>query len=108
MRKRTISRRAVALLAASLMAAGMPAGTVTADERPTLDAAGVEAVLRHLGYRDIERVQRRGGLFLADVSAPQGQRLRVVVDAFSGELTGLRALDSTQPRRAEPIRTSSN
>ncbi len=82
----------VLLAAASGAWAGEPASAPQGLEPPA-----VEAVLGREGYRDIHILRRRGSLWLADADAPRGRRMRAVVDAYTGEITGLRPLDGHPP-----------
>lgn len=71
-----------------------------AQERGIGDSRTVETLLSRHGFREIERIQRRGGQWVAEASAPEGRRIRAVVDASTGELTGLRPIDGS----AAPLR----
>ena len=71
-----------------------------AQERGVGDPRGVETLLSRHGFREIERIQRRGTQWVAEASAPEGRRIRAVVDASTGELTGLRPIDGS----AAPLR----
>lgn len=79
---------AVALLLAAFAVVGQPGAQHGAPREPQ---AVAEALQRH-GLRDPVRLQRRGGVWVAEVAAVDGSRYRAVVDAETGELTGLRAL----------------
>jgi hypothetical protein len=76
-----------------------------AGDRVVGDSRSVESVLSRQGFREVDRVQRRGGLWVAEAIAPEGRRIRAVVDAATGEVTGLRPIDgSIQPLQAPPPR----
>jgi hypothetical protein len=60
-----------------------------------MEPQAVESVLARQGYSDVRNMRRRGGLWLADASGPRGQRVRTVVDAFTGEITGLAPLEGS-------------
>lgn len=64
-----------------------------AQERGIGDSRMVETLLSRHGFREIDRIQRRGSQWVAEASAPEGRRIRAVVDASTGELTGLRPID---------------
>jgi hypothetical protein len=79
---------AVALLLGAFAVAGQPGAQHGAPHEPQ---AVANALQRH-GLRDPVRLQRRGGVWIAEVAAVDGSRYRAVVDARTGELTGLRPL----------------
>ena len=73
-----------------------------AEDRGIGDTRTVEMLLSRHGFREIDRIQRRGTQWVAEASAPEGRRIRAVVDASTGELTGRRPIDgSMQPRRIQ-------
>jgi hypothetical protein len=79
-----------ALVCASLLAFGPLAARAGDDvSRDGLEPGAVETVLGRQGYSDIRNIRRKGALWLAEASSPRGQRVRTVVDAFTGEITGL-------------------
>ncbi|GGH30368.1 hypothetical protein GCM10007036_40910 [Alsobacter metallidurans] len=83
-----------ALVCSSLLAGALAFGPPTARagddvSRGGLEPGAVETVLGRQGYSDIRNVRRKGALWLAEASSPRGQRVRTVVDAFTGEITGL-------------------
>jgi hypothetical protein len=45
------------------------------------------------GFSEIEHLRHKGDVFVAEAIGPGGQRMRVVIDAQTGELAGLRTLD---------------
>jgi hypothetical protein len=49
--------------------------------------------LHRRGFTDVERLRRRGGVYIAEATGPRGNRVRLVIDAYSGEIEGLRVLD---------------
>lgn len=79
---------AVGVLLAAFVLVGQPGAQHGAPREPQ---AVVEALQRH-GLRDPVGLQRRGGVWIADVAAVDGSRFRAVVDARTGDLTGLRPL----------------
>jgi hypothetical protein len=85
---------AVALLLAAFAVVGRPGAQ---NDTPREPQAVADALQRH-GLRDPVRLQRRGGVWVAEVAAIDGSRYRAVVDAETGELTGLRALPPVPPR----------
>lgn len=64
--------------------------------------AGDEAqILRHLeahGFSDITNLRRRGGTFICEATGPRRERVRLVVDTASGEVTGMQVIGFTEPR----------
>lgn len=85
----------LALLTLALLAAGAAPSRAGDPASPGggLEPPGVADVLGREGYRDIRVLRRRGALWLADAEAPRGRRMRAVVDAYTGEITGLKPLD---------------
>lgn len=64
-----------------------------AAEARALDAPAVEMVLARQGFRDVVDLRRKGAIWVARASGPDGRRMLAVVDATSGEITGLRPVD---------------
>jgi hypothetical protein len=56
-----------------------------------------ETALGREGFRDVTRLQRRGGVWVAEATAPGGVRSRVVVDGVSGDVAGVRPIASHPP-----------
>jgi hypothetical protein len=84
-------------LAASRLAHAADAGA--------LDAGAVEIVLSRQGFRDVVDVRRKGAIWVARASGPDGRRMLAVVDAASGEITGLKPVDGPPiPPRASVVR----
>ncbi len=49
--------------------------------------------LHEQGFSEIDRLRRRGSVFVAEATGPMGDRMRVVVDARTGDIQGLRVLE---------------
>jgi hypothetical protein len=63
-----------------------------AAEKPVQTRAGLDrATLDHL---DLSSFQRRGALLVGDVTTPAGVRLRLVMDANTRELVGMRVIET--------------
>ena len=95
-----MSRVFTLCLAASLMAATLrlaPGPALAGDDvsRGGLESGAVEAVLSRQGYSEVRNLRRGRGQWLADASGPRGQKVRTVVDAFTGEITGLAPLQGS-------------
>jgi len=76
-----------------------------AAEAGALDAGAVEIVLARQGFRDVVDVRRKGAIWVARASGPDGRRMLAVVDAASGEITGLKPVDGPPiPPRASVVR----
>ncbi len=70
-----------------------------------LDAGEVEMVLAQHGFRDVGGLRRKGAIWVARASGPDGRRMLAVVDAASGEITGLKPVDGPPiPPRASVVR----
>lgn len=65
-----------------------------------LPAARVEAILAGQGYVGVTDLRRRGTVWVAEVSERNGRRFRAVVDAGSGEVSGLRQMPGLRTSRA--------
>ncbi len=88
-----VLRRSPAVFAvAALLAAFALAEQSGAQQRPPMEPLAVAEVLQRHGLRNAARVERRGGVWIAEVSALDGRKYRAVVDADTGELAGLRPL----------------
>lgn len=77
----------------------------TADEggartlHPVLEDA--ESVIKYLairGFSDVTELRRRGETFICEATGPRRQRVRLVVDARSGEISGMRVIGYAEPR----------
>ena len=65
----------------------------------------VEMVLARQGFRDVVDLRRKGAIWVARASGPDGRRMLAVVDAASGEITGLKPVDGPPiPPRASVVR----
>jgi len=60
--------------------------------RAPLGPAEVEATLKARGFVDVSDVRQRGRTFLAEATGPRGERVRLVVDAASGEISGMQVI----------------
>lgn len=60
--------------------------------RAPLRPADVAAHLRARGFVDVSEVRQRGRAFLAEATGPRGERVRLVVDASSGEISGMQVI----------------
>lgn len=61
---------------------------------PTEVAAG----LRARGFLDIGTVRQRGRTFLAEATGPRGERVRLVIDGASGEISGMQIIGYRTPQ----------
>ncbi len=85
---------AAALVAGGLASAWVAALAVKPGANP---GAGLEGTsLEHL---DLSRFQQRGNLLVGETTAPSGARLRLVLDARSRQLVGLRVITEEGPGR---------
>ncbi len=50
------------------------------------------------GFRQISAVRQRGQSFLAEATGPRGERVRLVLDAASGDISGMQIIGSGGPR----------
>jgi hypothetical protein len=65
----------------------------------------ITRALYRQGYEAIAPIRRRGAVYITEAIGPNGERVRLVVDAFTGDIEGRRVLAprritySFQPRR---------
>lgn len=70
----------------------------TRPRRTVLVPSEVAASLKARGFVDVSEVRQRGGAFLAEATGPRGERVRLVVDAASGEISGMQVIGFGPPR----------
>lgn len=63
-----------------------------------LTAETVAPSLEARGFRQIGAVRQRGQSFLAEATGPRGERVRLVLDAASGDISGMQVIGSGAPR----------
>lgn len=54
--------------------------------------------LRARGFVRVSEVRQRGRAFLAEATGPRGERVRLVVDAASGEISGMQVIGFDRAR----------
>ena len=59
---------------------------------PLLKSEEVAASLKARGFVDVSAVRQRGRSFLAEATGPRGERVRLVLDADSGEINGVQVI----------------
>lgn len=57
-----------------------------------LTSEEVAPSLRARGFVDVSAVRQRGRSFLAEATGPRGERVRLVLDAESGEISGMQVI----------------
>lgn len=50
--------------------------------------------LHKRGFRDIAAPRRRGSVYILEATGPQGERVRLIVNALTGGIDGVRAIGS--------------
>lgn len=50
------------------------------------------------GFRQISSIRQRGQSFLAEATGPRGERVRLVVDAASGDISGMQVIGTGERR----------
>lgn len=58
----------------------------------------VVKLLRLRGFSEISEVRRRGETFICEATGPRRERVRLAVDARSGELSGMQVIGHADPR----------
>ena len=48
--------------------------------------------LFHRGFSDVSVVRQRGQIYLCEATGPRGERVRLVVDAASGDISGMQVI----------------
>ncbi|MBB6308329.1 hypothetical protein [Xanthobacter tagetidis] len=48
--------------------------------------------LMRRGFKDVSVVRQRGGAYICEATGPRGERVRLVVDAQSGEISGMQVI----------------
>ena len=90
------------------LAVACPIGAAAQDAgegRDVLPPQRIEAILSEQGYVGITDLRRRGSVWVAEVAERNGRRFRAVVDATSGEVSGLRQLPGVRPLRTGAVDT---
>ncbi|MEW6257899.1 MAG: hypothetical protein AB1592_18255 [Pseudomonadota bacterium] len=62
-----------------------------------IDASGMtpealEATLRARGFSSISNLNRRGSAYICEATGPRRERVRLVLDAVSGEISGMQVI----------------
>ena len=55
-----------------------------------MSSSEVAAFLLERGYRDVSTVRRKGAHFVVQATGSRGERVTLVVDGLTGEISGLR------------------
>lgn len=48
--------------------------------------------LTRRGFKDVSVVRQRGGAYICEATGPRGERVRLVVDAQSGDISGMQVI----------------
>ncbi|MCB4770832.1 hypothetical protein LGR54_19650 [Ancylobacter sp. Lp-2] len=75
---------------------GPPPGPYAPYETPPagggLDGEAAARMLRARGFSDVSVLRQRGPTILLEANGPRGERVRVVVDAASGAISGMKVI----------------
>ncbi|MEP9348907.1 hypothetical protein [Xanthobacter sp. KR7-225] len=52
----------------------------------------VADTLMRRGFTDVSVVRQRGGAYICEATGPRGERVRLVVDAMSGDISGMQVI----------------
>lgn len=63
--------------------------------RRQLGQKEVISSLRKRGFRDIGMPRRRGSIYILEATGPQGERVRLIINALTGGIDGVRAIGSS-------------
>jgi hypothetical protein len=85
------------LVLATLALAAAPSLCLAQELPLKVGQTAAELALGREGFRDVARLQRRGGVWVAEATAPGGIRSRVVVDGTSGDVAGVRPIAGHGP-----------
>jgi hypothetical protein len=66
--------------------------------RRQLGRVEVVAILHRRGFSDIGIVRQRGMTYICEATGPQGERVRLVVNAMTGGIDGVRVIGVGKPR----------
>jgi hypothetical protein len=73
--------------------AAKPPVTRVQSALPDMDRSeAMRDLLKAQGFSQIDRLRHKGDVFIAEATGPEGKRMRVVIDAETGELAGLRMI----------------
>jgi hypothetical protein len=64
-----------------------------------LSARVIAGSLTRQGYRDVDIKRLRGSSYIAEAQSPRGNRVLLVVDGRTSEITGRQVIEWQQPRR---------
>lgn len=73
-------------------ASALPPYVTRAASVPPHSALDVERQLKAWGFTQITDLEMRGGSYLCEATGPRRERVRLVVDARSGEISGLEVI----------------
>lgn len=59
--------------------------------RPVEPDQVADSLMRR-GFRDVSVVRQRGGAYICEATGPRGERVRLVVDAMSGDISGMQVI----------------
>jgi hypothetical protein len=63
--------------------------------RHRLGPKEIVSSLHKRGFRDIAAPRRRGSIYILEATGPRGERVRLIVNALTGGIDGVRALGSS-------------
>ena len=65
--------------------------------RGQLGSNEIVSSLQGRGFRDISPPQHRGATYILEATGPQGERVRLIVNALSGGIDGVRVIGRPRP-----------
>lgn len=65
---------------------------------PTMTPQAMEAALKMRGFTGISHLKLRGGAYVCEATGPRRERVRLVVDAVSGEISGVQVIGFAEKR----------
>ena len=67
-------------------------GSAAAERTAGIDGAAMEKLLAARGFSEISNLRRRGGSYVCEATGPRRERVRLVLDAETGEISGLQLI----------------
>lgn len=64
--------------------------------RKHLSQKEITLSLRKRGFHDIGAPRRRGSIYIFEATGPEGERVRLIVNALTGGIDGVRAIGSSR------------
>ncbi|MEW6124711.1 MAG: hypothetical protein AB1698_19045 [Pseudomonadota bacterium] len=94
----TETGRAMAGLSSTYDLVAGPASDPGAMTAQAMTPQALEAALKMRGFTGISTLNLRGGTYVCEATGPRRERVRLVVDAVSGEISGVQVIGFAEKR----------